>query len=161
MRIRVSFPFALLIAPLIFMLASCSFYTEVEVKEVQNIAVTDFTQDLVQAEVTMLIHNPNWYAVTLTQSDIDVFVNQRDMGKVNLVEKVKLPSKSTTSYTIKLQGNYETVGNDFLGNLLGLLMAPEAEFKAKGYVKGRALLIGREVPVDITEMIDLRGMNRE
>lgn len=161
MAIRTDFRIALLIAPLLLMLSSCKFYKEVEVKEVQNIVVTDFTQELVQAEVTLLINNPNWYAVTLTQSDIDVFVNQRDMGKVNLVEKIKLPSKTTTTYTITLQGEYEAVSNDFLGNLLGLLIAPEAEFKAKGFVKGRALLIGREVPVDITEMIDLRGMNKK
>jgi LEA14-like dessication related protein len=161
MAIRTHVRIALLIAPLLLMLSSCKFYKEVEVKEVQNIVVTDFTQELVQAEVTLLINNPNWYAVTLTQSDIDVFVNQRDMGKVNLVEKIKLPSKTTTTYTITLQGEYEAVSNDFLGNLLGLLIAPEAEFKAKGFVKGRALLIGREVPVDITEMIDLRGMNKK
>ncbi len=157
-----SAPVCLLIVTLLFGgLTSCQFYKEVTVADVENIDVKEFNQDRMRADVTMILDNPNWYAVTLTKSDIDIFVNEKSMGKVALTEKIKIPAKTSVSHTISLEGGFEDVKSSFLENLLTLLFAPEATFQAKGYVKGRALMIGREVPVDITEAVDLRDMNRK
>lgn len=136
-------------------LSSCSFYKEVEVLEIVDIEVTEFKPDLIEAKVIVKAHNPNWYAVTLTQSDIDVFVNKKEMGKVNLVEKVKLKSKTTDTKTLLLRGTPKAA-EDFLGNLLGLLFQNSVEFQAKGFVTGKALLIKRDVPVDLTEAVQLK-----
>lgn len=149
--------------PVFFMavLSSCQFYKEVTVADVKDIDVKEFNQDRVRADVTMVLDNPNWYAITLTKSDIDIFVNEKAMGKVELTEKIRIPAKTSVSHTISLEGGFEDVKTSFLENLLTLLFAPEATFQATGYVKGRALLISREVPVDITEAVDLRDMNRK
>jgi LEA14-like dessication related protein len=139
-------------------LVSCKFYKDVEVLAVEDINITKFNQDVVEAEITLKIENPNWYAVTLTQSDIDIFVNEKDMGKVVLLEKIKLPSKSINSRKLKLQGNFKDIKNSFLDNLLGMLFSSNAEFKASGSVTGKALLIKRKVDIDITEKVDLKSL---
>ncbi|MDP4827216.1 MAG: LEA type 2 family protein [Flavobacteriales bacterium] len=141
-------------------MVSCKFYKDVEVLDVEDVNITKFNKDLVEAEITLRIKNPNWYAVTLTQSDIDVFVNQKEMGKVMLTEKVKLPSKSVNSRKLVLRGNYKDIKGSFLDNLLSLLFANKADFQAKGFVTGKALLVKRKVPVDFSESIDLKGINK-
>lgn len=140
-------------------LSSCAFYKDVELLEVVDIDVTNFQPDLIEAKVTLKVDNPNWYAITLTQSDVDVYVNEKAMGKVELVEKVKIKGKSTETKTLHLKGNPDGAGS-FLGNLIGLLFSNSANFQAKGYVKGRALLISRKVPVDLTEAIDFEDLNK-
>jgi hypothetical protein len=129
---------------MVFSLNSCSFYKEVEVVMVDDISITKFDKDVVEVSVTLQLDNPNWYAVTLTQSEIDIFVNKKGMGKVHLVEKVKAGAED-------LSGN-------FLENLLSLLFAKNADFQAVGIVKGKALLIGREIPIDISEQVDIKSL---
>ncbi|MDG1260726.1 MAG: LEA type 2 family protein [Flavobacteriales bacterium] len=143
---------------MIISLSSCSFYKEIEVLAVDDIAITEFNKDVVEVDLTVTVDNPNWYAVTLTQSEIDVFVNSKNMGAVQLVEKVKLPSKSKSTKVVKLRGDAEDLSGNFLDNLLSLLFAKNAEFQAKGTVTGRALLISRKIPVDITETVDIKGL---
>lgn len=143
---------------MLFSLNACSFYKEVEVMAVDDIAITKFDKDIVEVSVTLQLHNPNWYAVTLTQSEIDIYVNKKGMGQVNLVEKVKLESKSKSTKTFKLKADAEDLSGNFLENLLSLLFAKKADFQATGMVKGRAFLISREIPVDITEAVDLKSL---
>ena len=150
---------SLMLLAVVFSLSSCAFYKDVELLEVVDISVTNFQPNLIEAEVTLKVENPNWYAITLTQSDVDVYVNEKSMGKVQLAEKVKIKAKSTETKTLRLKGNPDGAGN-FLTNMIGLLFSNSANFQAKGYVKGRALMIHREVPVDLTEAIDLNDLNK-
>ncbi|GEM_PF-879690 len=143
---------------MLFSLNSCSFYKEVEVIMVDDISITKFDKDVVEVSVTLQLDNPNWYAVTLTQSEIDIFVNKKGMGKVHLVEKVKLESKSKSTKIIKLKADAEDLSGNFLENLLSLLFAKNADFQAVGIVKGKALLIGREIPIDISEQVDIKSL---
>jgi LEA14-like dessication related protein len=125
---------------------------------VDDISITKFDKDVVEVSVTLQLDNPNWYAVTLTQSEIDIFVNKKGMGKVHLVEKVKLESKSKSTKIIKLKAGAEDLSGNFLENLLSLLFAKNADFQAVGIVKGKALLIGREIPIDISEQVDIKSL---
>lgn len=142
---------------LLLLLSSCSFYKEVEVSEVKNVKITRFDQDVVEAEITLELINPNWYAVTLTESFVDVYINGKEIGEVELKEKVKLPKKTTNLRTLVMVGDYEKMSSGFLDNLLTLLFANQAKFEAKGYMKGRALLITKKVEVDVQEFVDLRS----
>ena len=148
----------MILLAVVFSLSSCAFYKDVELVEVVDIKVVNFMPNLIEAEVTLKVDNPNWYAITLTQSDVDVYVNEKAMGKVELSEKVKIKAKSTETKTLLLKGNPDGAG-DFLSNMIGLLFSNSANFQAKGHVKGRALMISREVPVDLTEAIDLNDLN--
>ena len=58
------------------LLPGCKMYQEVEVLEVQNVEVTEFSEDLVEVEVELLVDNPNWYNVKIVESDLDLFLNK-------------------------------------------------------------------------------------
>lgn len=141
--------FALLIAP------SCNVYKEVEVSEVKEVRIIRFDQDAVEAEVELVINNPNWYRVVLLESDVDVFINGKEVGKLQLKEKVILANKTSSTRTIVMTGDYDEISSGFLDNLLTLLFANTAKFEVIGTMKGRALMISRKVDVKEETELDI------
>ncbi|MEO0404448.1 MAG: hypothetical protein AAF193_06220, partial [Bacteroidota bacterium] len=112
-------------------------------------------KDLVEAEVELVLNNPNWYRVTLLESDVDVFINGKEVGKLTLKEKVILPNKTLSTRIITMSGDYEEISTSFLENLLTLLFSSTAKFEVIGTMKGRALLISRKVAIHEEDEIDL------
>ena len=141
--------FILLIAP------SCNVYKDVEVAEVKEVKIIRFDQDAVEAEVELVINNPNWYRVVLLESDVDVFINGKEVGKLQLKEKVILANKTSSTRTIIMTGDYNDMSSGFLDNLLTLLFANTAKFEVIGTMKGRALMISRKVDVKEETELDI------
>lgn len=147
---RILFPLVLLFT---LGLTSCNFYKEVEVLEVTNIEVKEFNKDVVSADISLKISNPNKYKLKLVDSDIDLFLNGKKMGKMILREPLELPKNDTTIQVLSMKAEVTEFSNDFIANTLSLLFAKTAELKAVGYVKGKAMGIGRKVKVDFTKDI--------
>lgn len=140
----------------ILIFGSCNIYKDVEVYEIKEVEVTRFDQDAVEAEVEIILNNPNWYRVTLVDSDVDVYMNGKKVGKLNLKEKVILPNKTVATRTIVMTGDYDEISGSFLENLLTLLFASTAKFEVIGTMNGRALMISRKVDIKEETEIDLR-----
>lgn len=134
---------------------ACNIYKDVEVTEVKDVRIIRFDQDAVEAEVELVINNPNWYRVVLLDSDVDVFINGKEVGKLHLKEKVILANKTSNTRTIVMTGDYNEISSGFLENLLTLLFANTAKFEVIGTMKGRALLITREVDVKESTDVDI------
>lgn len=146
---------------LMMQLSACSFYKEVEVSEVKDITVTRFDKDFVEAEVEVVINNPNWYRVLLTDSDIDVYLNGDKIGKIQLREQIVLPRKTLNTRTILMKGDYEAMQTSFLESILTVLFASSSKVKVEGYMKGRAFFVSRKVDVALEKDIDLRELQQE
>lgn len=134
-------------------LTSCGMYKEVEVLEVERFDVHEFSADIVSADVVLKVSNPNGYKIKLVDSDIDLKLNGSKMGKLHLREKLVLPRKDTTVQTLRVTADLAAMEGDFLSNTLSLLFKKTALIEADGYVKGRALFIGKKVPIDFEEEI--------
>src|SRR5690606_30035989 len=94
-------------------LASCNLYKEVEVTTVGDLRITEMGKDGIFAEVPLTIHNPNSFRLKLVESDIDLMINRKAMGKVNLAEPLYITRKSTGDYVLKLRTDYENLSPDF------------------------------------------------
>ncbi|MGB0424225.1 MAG: hypothetical protein ACPGED_07880, partial [Flavobacteriales bacterium] len=75
--------------------------------------------------------------------------------KLHLKEKVILANKTSNTRTIIMTGDYNEISSGFLENLLTLLFANTAKFEVIGTMKGRALLITREVDVKESTDVDI------
>ena len=138
---------------------SCTLYNDVEVLEVQDVRVKEFSDKVIVAEVDLLIDNPNWYKVKLTKSEIDLAINGKDVGQMGLGEKLTIPKKTKSTHTVLIEADYEVLQTNFLQNFLTLLFNPEVKLKADGYITGRALFVSKKVPVLIEEDIDASTFN--
>jgi LEA14-like dessication related protein len=137
------------------LLNSCTLYKEVEVLEVQNVSIKEFSENLVEVEVELLIDNPNWYKIKIIESDLDLFLNGREIGTLQLGQKVVVPKKTRSVQKISIYTDYDELRENFLQNVLTLLFARTTEVQAKGYIKAKGLLVAKKIPVDIKEEIDL------
>lgn len=135
------------------MLTSCGFYQEVEVIAVEGISVKEFSKDIISADVNLRIFNPNGYKIKLADSDIDLFLNGKKLGKMHLREPLMIPKKDTTVQVLHVTADYSQAERSFLGNSLALLLSRSVTLEAKGYVKGKVMGVGRKVPVDVKEEI--------
>ena len=141
--------------PFFVLMSACNLYKDVEVSEIKDIVITRFDQDLVEAEIELVLNNPNWYRVTLLESDVDVFINGKEVGKLKLKEKVILPNKTSSTRIITMTGDYDEISSSFLENILTLLFSSTAKFEVIGTMKGRALMISRKVDIHEDDEIDL------
>ena len=121
--------------------------------QVEDFVVHEFSADIVSADVILKVGNPNWYKIKLVDSDIDVKLNGNKMGKLHLREPLSLPKKDTTIQTLRVTADLTSMEGDFFSNTLSLLFKKTALVEADGYVKGRALGIGKKVPVGFEEEI--------
>jgi LEA14-like dessication related protein len=137
-------------------LSSCTLYKDVEVVHVGEIRVTEMGQDGVKAEIDLTLSNPNSFNVKLVDSDIDVWVNNAPIGKVRLAENLLINKKSNEPLVLKLMSSYDDLSPDFLATALSLIFARNAQFKAEGYIKGKALLIGKKVDVQVDQEVKLK-----
>jgi LEA14-like dessication related protein len=138
---------------------SCGIYNNVEVLDVQDVRVIEFSDAAIVAEVDLLIENPNWYKVKLIRSEINMKINGADIGRMKLGKKLTIPKKSKAIQTMTIAADYEELQASFLKNFLTLLFNPKVNLQAEGYMKGRALFIGKKIPVMIEEDLDARDFN--
>ena len=139
----------------VVLLTSCSMYKDVEIVEVKDFELVEYSEDLVQIDLELEVMNPNGYKVKLLSSDIDLSLNGEDLGKLRLKEQMVLPKKSTSVQTMKVLADYDAINDGIMENIMSLMFAQAIIIEAKGEVKGKALGIAKRVDVDVKEEVTL------
>ena len=75
-------------------LSGC-FYQDLEVFAVDDFSQVRVSLDGMQARMDVDVFNPNPYAVTVTEADVKLYVNQEVVGDVTLLEAQALPTSSS------------------------------------------------------------------
>lgn len=135
---------------LAFLFASCSVYEEVKVSDVQDVVVGELNSDGVVLQIYFTIENPNWYSLTLKESKIDVFVENSYFGTIDQFDQITIPKNSTTTQVLRVTAKPDAIST-VLGNALKLFFTDELKLEAKGYVRGKALLINKKIDIQVTE----------
>lgn len=141
--------------PLFF--ASCaSLYKEVKVTKVEDFELEEMTSSEVKAILHMQVLNPNFYQITLSESDLIFLVDGNNAGNITLAEPVILPPHSSKTYDVKVNTNITNV-ESILGNALTLMFQPEITLEATGYVTAKGLGIKKNVPLTFKKVISKKS----
>ncbi len=146
-----------LIVPLFLacLLSSCSTYKEVELTDITNVEVLELDARSVSLRVDARIDNPNGFSIQVEEPDVDLFLNDKFIGKGSLDSALTLDRKSAQVYPIYLRANLH--GVPLLMMLLTGELNGEVKFGAKGTVAGRSGVLKKRFPFEVEEMIDLTG----
>ncbi len=131
-------------------LSSCSMYEEVKVSDVQDVVVGEINDDGIVLQIYFTIDNPNWYSLKLKESKIDVFVENTFFGTIDQFEEIVIPKNSSTSQVLRVTAKPDVL-QSLLGNAIKLFFTDELKLEAKGYVRGKALLINKKIDIQVTE----------
>jgi LEA14-like dessication related protein len=136
-------------------LASCSGYEEVELKDITHVEVLRLTGSQVALRVDALVSNPNGFKIQVEDPDVDLYLNDRFVGKGMLDSTLVLERKATRVYPVYLRADLQ--GGSTMLMLLGGALSGQIKLGAKGTVAGRSGMLKKRFPFELEETIDLRS----
>ncbi len=121
---------------------------QVEIGDIERMSMEGFDANGLQLKVMIPVKNPNNFPFTITKMDIDININDYDLGTVNKISKIKVPANSDESHPVTF--NIDLAGGILGGGLamLRLYRASEYRVKLKGEIKVRSFLVWKTIPVD-------------
>ena len=147
-------PFLLAVL-LLHVFTGCFKYDEVELRDVTNIHVRKFDAKGIAVRVDAMIHNPNNYRIHVSDPDVDLFLNDKFIGKGILDSTLVLDRRTTRLYSIPLHADLQ--GTSLLMLLLGGGLSSEMKLGAKGTVRAGSGALSKRFPFELKETIDLRS----
>lgn len=133
-------------------LSSCTSYEQVELKDITNIQVERMDAKGIAVRVDALVENPNSYKIHVLDPDVDLYINEKFIGKGLLDTALVLDKKSTRVYSIPMHA--ELQGGSLLMVLLsGALNGNEVKLAAKGTVVGKVGLLRKRFPFEFEEVV--------
>lgn len=143
-----------LLLSLVLLFTGCFSYKQVELKDITNISVEKMDGKGIAVRVDALLDNPNGYRIHVLDPDVDLYINDKYIGKGILDSALVLDRKTTRVYSVPLHADLQ--GGSLLMLLLsGALTGDDVKFGAKGTVVGKAGLIRKRFPFELEEQIDL------
>lgn len=147
----------LILVGLMISLQGCFDYEDVEFKGVQNVSVLKRTDEVVKLQIDVKVDNPNNFKIKVKKSTMDIYINEKYVGKTSLDAKVVINKESEEVYPIVLNADPKDLLKAAMGSLGGLLKG-SVKVRIKGDVKGSVYGISRKVPVDFEEEINLKDL---
>ena len=137
---------------MVLAMSSCKVYEEVKVSDVQNVVIGDISSNGVEAQIYFEIENPNWYKMTLQESNIEVYVEGKYFGLIDQFDEIIIPKHSKTTQVLRVKASPKAL-DDLMGNAIKLFFQSELKLEARGYVVGKALLVKKKIDVKVVESV--------
>ena len=123
--------------------SSCHAPKELIYQDVAHFSIKQEGIDKTHISVGIRLYNPNWYGMKLKKSDVDVFINNNLIGKLNTSDRVKIPARDTFLLPVSLNVSLTKV----LPSAVQLLFNSEVKVKLQGNLKAGRNGIFVTIPV--------------
>lgn len=100
----------LFILPLLF--SACSLFKAPKVERVQDVQLKDLTPAQTNLSLSVVISNPNWFAITVKSLDVEVMDKTRDrIGKINMTQPLKLEKHVADTVYLEISADTRKVAS--------------------------------------------------
>ncbi len=138
----------------IFIFTSCK-YKEITVGDVQNISISEMTDEYVAVDLFVPINNPNNFGFKISKINLNIGLNGVDLGKAYKMSKVKVPANSNNTYKFTIKVKLKSIANSSMA-FLGAMLSNKAKLKLQGYIKAKAFVVGsKKIDVDMNKSVKL------
>ena len=135
---------------LLFIFSSCSLFKDLQISNIQDISPS-FENKTVVLNASIDVKNSNFYNVAVKASDLVVSIEDKELGNIELLEKVVFKRKSTGTYPFKFKLK---LADGALFTILRNVFKKEVTLAFKGKIKGTALGIPKSITINETKTID-------
>ncbi|PCJ83610.1 MAG: hypothetical protein COA57_10860 [Flavobacteriales bacterium] len=132
---------------------SCISYKEVQFIAMIGAEVKSFSAKGLNVELGVKLRNPNNYKITVVDSDLDIFINGKPMGKAKIKNKIKMKKNSEDVHHFIISADYDNAAVGGLSAIMAMLGASSMQLRIKGKVKAKALVFRKTFDVDFTERV--------
>jgi len=132
-------------------LNSCIQFQEVEFKNMEDVKIEKVEGRKISMLLSVKLFNPNVFSIKIKPSNVNLYIEDQLVGKINLNNKVKIIKRTENTYFVPLQIDMEE------GALLKFLkysFKEKIKIHIKGVVKGSVFGITKKIEVDEIQEID-------
>ena len=122
---------------LLLLFSSCALYQEPELMKVGSFQFEKLKGKSVNFSLETSVENPNWYAIKIKPSTVDVYAENLLIGQLTLQSTVRYARKSISTVQAPLTAS---LADGALINLVRLAGKNEVEVVLKGKVKSTAVV---------------------
>ena len=142
--------FFLLILPL---LTSCLTRESVDIGEIQQLEIKGVERNVVFMRISLPIENPNNYKISIEEIYLEFSLDSEHLGNLSSNKKIEIPAQSRELHEFDLELELK---NAFLGalSIIQQFSKKNAEVNINGWVKARALLVQKKIPVSESQSYD-------
>lgn len=138
----------LLFVAWLLILSACSIYKEPEFKELSGYKLTKIEGNEIRFNVEGIISNPNWYAIKIKKSSLDVFIENKKFGVISLDNKIKIKSKRDNNLSVPITLIMEPGS---MVKMMGWALRDSLSIEIKGPLKAGSFFIYHKFPVQFTK----------
>jgi LEA14-like dessication related protein len=131
-------------------LSSCSLFKDIKINAVKDISPSIENKAII-INTSVEVKNPNFYRVAIKSTDLQVFLDDKELGNIELLDKVLFKKKTTDTYALKLKMK---LVDGALFTILRNVFKKEVTLTFKGKIKGAALGIPKSITINETKTID-------
>jgi len=124
---------------LIALLSGCKI-KEIEVGEMQGMRIGEIKKDHVSLEFMIPIKNPNNFKFKISKVDLNIALNNSELGKVKKIKKIVVKANSDDTHELYVEIEYKKLLSGTVA-LIGGFLRKKADIKLNGYVKVKAFCI--------------------
>lgn len=145
---------SLLLVLLSIISVSCFEIKPVEVGDIQGIRINKLSGKSISLDVLLPINNPNTFKFKITDINLDIVINNVNLGKVKNIDKVTVPARSNQIYSFLVEVEFSKILTGAI-SLFKYLMESQAKVKLTGHIKVRAFFISKTIKVNEEKTVKL------
>lgn len=134
----------------VFIITSCSSYQDVEFKGTENLKFGKLDGKKISLTFDARLENQNGYTIKIKPSDLDVFIDNVQLGTIHLDEKIKIKRKSESLVEVPLTVE---LGPNALLNIAKIMVKKNVSLRLAGDVKGGVWFLSKKQHIDETREI--------
>lgn len=134
---------------------SCGFQQPV-FKKYEGFDMGKMDTKTVSFTIKASIYNPNWYALKVKPSSLDVSTSDGKIGTLYLDEKIKMKARKETSLVVPMHIDLE---KGIMMKLMSFSLKDSIKINLNGDVRGGVFFITKKIPVEFSRSISPKDLN--
>jgi LEA14-like dessication related protein len=125
----------------------CSKVNDIEVRGVKDVRLKGLKQNVVHLSMNLEVDNPNTRRITITHVNFKSWLNQRELGTLEISQNIVLLPCSRGSYPVDVEIKLRTVA-DALRLMSGSIEELLNKIEVEGYIKGKTFPFRKTVRIE-------------
>lgn len=134
---------------------SCATYEDLEFERMDGFKLGSIKGREINMTVGAVVTNPNWFAIKLLPSTVNVYLEGQLIGEVQLNEKVKIRRKQENTLSVPLNATLE---DGAMFSLIRYSMKDTLNIRMTGDVRAGVLFLSKKIAIDENRKISGKGL---
>jgi LEA14-like dessication related protein len=141
---------------LTLLLVSCHQFKPLEYRKLTDFKFVMFKLNKIEFKTNLIMHNPNKIGIDLIDSDMDIYINDRLLGKTKQIESIRINRLSDFTLPLDVDVATGSINLSFLKGMWESMQKGKVKVTIKGKCKFNKMAIPFNFPVDYSENVDLK-----